>query len=133
MREVIECSLESAGYSVVTASGGREGLRLARELRPAAVTLDVMMPDLDGWTVLAAMKGDPTLADIPVVLMTMADEKKRGYSLGASDYLVKPVDRDKLIRVLRSICGSIGGHVLLVDDDDTMRRGMRQTLEPAGW
>ena len=132
-REVIGCWLEGAGYSVVTASGGREGLRLARELRPAAITLDVIMPDLDGWTVLAAIKGDPTLADIPVVLMTIVDEKKRGYSLGATDYLVKQVDRDKLIRVLRSICGSPGGHVLLVDDDDAMRRGVRQALVPAGW
>jgi CheY-like chemotaxis protein len=133
VREVIGRFLERAGYSVVTASGGKEGLRLAQELRPAAMTLDVMMPDLDGWTVLAAMKGDPTLADIPIVLMTIVDERNRGYSLGASDYLVKPVDRDKLIGVLRGICGSVGGKVLLIDDDDTMRRGMRLMLEPAGW
>jgi signal transduction histidine kinase/DNA-binding response OmpR family regulator len=133
VREVIGRFLERAGYSVVTASGGKEGLRLAQELRPAAMTLDVMMPDLDGWTVLAAMKGDPTLADIPIVLMTIEDERNRGYSLGASDYLVKPVERDKLIGVLRSICGSVGGKVLLIDDDDTMRRGIRLTLEPAGW
>jgi adenylate cyclase len=133
VREVIGRFLERAGYSVVTANGGKEGLRLAQELRPAAMTLDVMMPDIDGWTVLAAMKGDPTLADIPIVLMTILDERSRGYSLGASDYLVKPVDRDKLIGVLRSICGSVGGKVLLIDDDDTMRRGIRLTLEPAGW
>jgi adenylate cyclase len=133
VREVIERFLERAGYSVVTANGGKEGLRLAQELRPAAMTLDVMMPDIDGWTVLAAMKGDPTLADIPIVLMTILDERSRGYSLGASDYLVKPVDRDKLIGVLRSICGSVGGKVLLIDDDDTMRRGIRLALEPAGW
>jgi CheY-like chemotaxis protein len=132
-REVIGCSLEAAGYSVVTASGGQEGLRLARELRPAAITLDIMMPDLDGWTVLAAIKGDPTLADIPVILMSILEEKNRGYSLGAIDYLVKPVDRDKLIQILRRVCGAVGGHVLLVDDDDPMRRGMRQALEPAGW
>jgi adenylate cyclase len=133
VREVIGRFLERAGYSVVTAGGGKEGLRLAQELRPAAMTLDVMMPDLDGWTVLAAMKGDPTLADIPIVLMTIVDERNRGYSLGASDYLVKPVDRDKLIGVLRGICGSVGGKVLLIDDDDTMCRGIRLTLEPAGW
>ncbi len=133
VREVIGRVLERAGYSVVTANGGKEGLRLAQELRPAAMTLDVMMPDIDGWTVLAAMKGDPRLADIPIVLMTILDERSRGYSLGASDYLVKPVDRDKLIGVLRSICGSVGGKVLLIDDDDTMRRGIRLTLEPAGW
>ena len=73
--------------------GGQEGLRLVRELRPAAVTLDIMMPDLDGWTVLAAIKGDPALAGIPVVLMSIVDQKNRGYALGAADYLVKPVDR----------------------------------------
>ena len=89
--------------------GGQEGLRLVRELRPAALTLDIMMPDLDGWTVLAAIKGDPELAGIPVVLISIVDQKNRGYALGAADYLVKPVDRSKLIETLRSICGSTGG------------------------
>jgi adenylate cyclase len=133
VREVIGRFLERAGFSVVTANGGHEGLRLARELRPAAMTLDVMMPDLDGWTVLAAIKGDPLLAEIPVVLVTIVDEKKRGYSLGASDYLVKPVDRRKLTELLRSICGPVAGHVLVVDDEDTVRRAMRLALESAGW
>ena len=63
---------------------------------PIAITLDVMMPDIDGWTVLAAIKGDPDLADIPVILVTIVDEKQRGYTLGAADYLVKPVDRERL-------------------------------------
>ena len=133
VREVIKRFLERAGYAVVTANGGREGLRLARDLRPAAITLDVIMPDLDGWTVLAAIKGDPEVANIPVILVTIVDEKNRGYSLGACDYLVKPVNRDKLAEVLRNICGSVGGHVLVIDDDDTVRRGMRLALEPAGW
>jgi signal transduction histidine kinase len=79
VREVIERHLTREGFAVVTASGGQEGLRLARELHPAAVTLDVMMPDLDGWTVLAAIKGDPELADIPVILVSIVDEKNRGY------------------------------------------------------
>ena len=121
------------GFAVVTASGGQEGLRLARELHPAAITLDVMMPDLDGWTVLAAIKGDPELADIPVILVSIVDEKNRGYALGATDYMVKPVDRAKLSGVLRNICGAAGRQVLLVDDDDMMRRGMRQALEKDGW
>jgi adenylate cyclase len=133
VREVIKRFLERVGYAVVTASGGQEGLRLARNLRPAAITLDVMMPDLDGWTVLAAIKGDPELASIPVILMTIVDEKNRGYSLGAYEYLVKPINRDKLAEVLRNVCGSVGGHVLVIDDDDTVRRGMRLALEPAGW
>ncbi|MBI1997734.1 MAG: response regulator [Deltaproteobacteria bacterium] len=133
VREVMERYLAREGFSVVTASGGQEGLRMARELHPAAITLDVIMPDLDGWTVLAAIKGDPELADIPVILMTIVDEKNRGYSLGATDYIVKPVDRQRLSGVLRNICGAVGRQVLLVDDDDMMRRGMRLTLEKDGW
>jgi CheY-like chemotaxis protein len=92
-----------------------------------------MMPDLDGWTVLAAMKGDPALASIPVVLMSMVDQKNRGYALGAADYLVKPVDRTKLVETLTSICGSAAGRALLVDDDDLVRRVVRQVLQPLGW
>jgi len=133
VRELVARHLERAGFAVTTAKGGQDGLRLARELRPAAVTLDIMMPDLDGWTVLAAMKGDPALASIPVVLMTIVEEKNRGYALGAADYLVKPVDRSKLVEALRHICGSSAGHVLLIDDDDVVRRGVRQALEPIGW
>jgi GAF domain-containing protein/CheY-like chemotaxis protein len=133
VRELVERHLERAGFAVVTARGGQEGLRLVRELRPAAVTLDIMMPDLDGWTVLAAIKGDPALASIPVVLMSIAEEKNRGYALGAADYLVKPVDRTKLVETLTSICGPAAGCVLLVDDDDLVRRGVRQALEPIGW
>jgi CheY-like chemotaxis protein len=92
-----------------------------------------MMPDLDGWTVLAAIKGDPELAGIPVVLMSIVDQKNRGYALGAAEYLVKPVDHNKLVATLRSICGASAGHALLVDDDATVRRSVRQALEPIGW
>jgi GAF domain-containing protein/CheY-like chemotaxis protein len=133
VRELVQRHLERAGFAVVAATGGQEGLRLVRELRPAAVTLDVMMPDLDGWTVLAAIKGDPALASIPVVLMSIVDQKNRGYALGAADYLVKPVDRAKLVATLSGICGSTAGCALLVDDDDVVRRGVRQALEPIGW
>src|SRR6516165_4008924 len=104
VRELVKRHVERSGFAVVTAGGGQEGLRLVRELRPAAVTLDIMMPDLDGWTVLAAIKGDPELAGIPVVLMSIVDQKNRGYALGAADYLVKPVDRAKLVETLKNIC-----------------------------
>jgi CheY-like chemotaxis protein len=133
VRELVVRHLERAGFAAVAARGGQEGLRLVRELRPAAVTLDIMMPDLDGWTVLAAMKGDPALASIPVVLMSIVDQKKRGYALGAADYLVKPIDRAKLVATLTGICGSTAGRVLLVDDDEVVRRGVRHILEPMGW
>ncbi|HSQ79585.1 MAG TPA: response regulator [Casimicrobiaceae bacterium] len=133
VREILERYLTREGFSVVTAGSGLDGLRLAREIQPAAITLDVMMPDVDGWTVLAAIKGDPMLADIPVILVTIVDEKSRGYSLGATDYMVKPIDRDRLVGVLRNISGAAGRHALLVDDDDLMRRGMRLALEQDGW
>ena len=133
VRELVERHLERSGFAVVTASGGREGLRLVRELRPAAVTLDILMPDLDGWTVLAAIKGDPALSGTPVVLMSIVDQKNRGYALGAADYLVKPVDRAKLVETLTGICGATAGRVLLVDDDEVVRRSVCQALEPIGW
>jgi CheY-like chemotaxis protein len=133
VREVTERFLVREGFSVVTAEGGARGLQLARELHPAAMTLDVMMPDIDGWTVLAAIKGDPALADIPVILMTIVDEKNRGYALGAADYMVKPVDRERLVAVLRDVAGGGGRSVLVVDDDDVLRQGIRQALERDGW
>jgi CheY-like chemotaxis protein len=133
VRELVVRHLERGGFAAVTARGGQEGLRLVRELRPAAVTLDIMMPDLDGWTVLAAIKGDPELASIPVVLLSIVEEKKRGYALGAADYLVKPVGRATLVETLRNICGATAGRVLLVDDDEMVRRSVRQALEPIGW
>jgi len=133
VRDLVVRHLERGGFAAVAARGGQEGLRLVRELRPAAVTLDIMMPDLDGWTVLAAIKGDPELAGIPVVLMSIVDQKNRGYALGAADYLVKPVDRATLVETLRNICGATVGRVLLVDDDEMVRRSVRLALEPIGW
>jgi adenylate cyclase len=133
VREVVGRYLVREGFTFAEAAGGREGLRLARELNPAAITLDITMPDLDGWTVLAAIKGDPALADIPVILLTIIDEKNRGFALGASEYLVKPIDRDKLIRVLRQLCTPLGGSILVVDDDQISRAGLRNALQQAGW
>jgi signal transduction histidine kinase/DNA-binding response OmpR family regulator len=133
VREVVGRFLARSGFAVASAAGGLDALRMVRELRPAAVTLDVIMPDLDGWTVLAAIKGDPDLADIPIILMTIADEKTRGYALGAIDYLVKPVDRNKLAAVLRSICGATRRRMLVVDDDEFMRNHLVRSLKEDGW
>jgi signal transduction histidine kinase/CheY-like chemotaxis protein len=134
VRELMERFLVREGFPVVTAANGVDGLRRARELRPAAITLDVLMPDLDGWTVLAALKGDPELADIPVIFVTILDEKTKGYSLGATDYLVKPVDRERLAQVLERICGDRPSRrMLLVEDDETTRMVTQHALERDGW
>src|SRR5215472_15368856 len=133
VREVIGRYLEREGFAIAEATGGYEALRLARELRPAAISLDIAMPDLDGWSVLGAIKGDSRLSEIPVVLVTMLDERNRGFALGASEYLVKPIDRDKLVRVLRQLSTPPGSSILVVDDDQAARRSLRIALEQAGW
>ena len=132
VREVMARYLEREGFTVVTAADGVEGLRLAREQHPAAITLDVMMPGLDGWTVLAALKGDPDLSHIPVVLVTIVDQTQRGYALGVVEHLVKPVDRERLVGVLRGLCDR-PGCVLLVEDDADIRRITRDALTAGGW
>jgi len=101
MRRV--CTRE--GFDVVTASGGEEGLRLAREKRPSIITLDVVMPGIDGWTVLTKLKADAELSAIPVIMISISDEKSRGLALGAANYLVKPVDRDRLAGALEPYRG----------------------------
>ena len=103
-RDLLERLLTREGMRVVTAAGGAEGLRLAEQLRPAAITLDVLMPSVDGWEVLSALKAAPDLADIPVILLTITDDRHLGYSLGAADYLSKPLDRDRLLAVLAKHC-----------------------------
>ena len=133
-REIIERFLLKDGFSVVTAGSGEQGLRLAQECRPVAITLDVMMPGMDGWSVLRVLKADPALRDIPVIMLTMIDDQTRGYSLGAVDYLTKPVDRELLHRTLsRYYCAEAVCPVLLVEDDVETRALMAHTLEKAGW
>ncbi len=132
--EIIERYLMKDGYDVVTAASGEEGLRLAHEIQPAAITLDVMMPDMDGWSVLRALKADPDLRDTPVIMLSMIDDRTRGYSLGAVDYLTKPVDREQLHNALsRYHCAEEICTVLLVDDDPKARELMAPALKKAGW
>jgi len=121
------------GLRAVVASDGAEGLRLAKELRPLAITLDVMMPRIDGWAVLAALKADPDTAAIPVIMLTMVEDKSLGYALGASDYLTKPIDRDRLSAVLGKYrLGGAGDTVLVVEDDALIRAQVRGVLAAQG-
>jgi CheY-like chemotaxis protein len=134
VRDLMKRFLNKEGFQVETAADGESGLYLAKELHPAAITLDVMMPGMDGWAVLTALKADPDLADIPVVMLTMVDEKNLGYALGASDYLTKPIERDRLINVLNKYrCDHPKCSVLLVEDDALTREMMRRMLEKEGW
>lgn len=133
-RNLLERALRRKGYRVATASNGLEALARARELHPVAVTLDVVMPDMDGWTVLAQMKATPELAEIPVILVTMTDDRARGYALGASDVMSKPYDLERLLDTLNRQKG-FGEQptVLIVDDDAPTRHLLRRTLTRDGW
>ena len=115
------------------AADGEEGLRLARQHRPAVVFLDVIMPRLDGWAVLAALKGDPAFKDTPVVMLTVVSDQDMGYMLGAADYLQKPIDRDQLATTLSKYKPAPGGRVLVVDDDPATREVLRRALTKDGW
>ncbi|HEY9359853.1 MAG TPA: GAF domain-containing protein, partial [Xanthobacteraceae bacterium] len=133
-RELIAEHLKAEGLPVVTAASGLEGLKLAKHLRPIAITLDVMMPDLDGWSVLAALRQDTELADIPVIMVTILDEQRRAASLGAAGYLTKPIDRDRLRRIMgRFRTPARATRVLLVEDDADQRERLRAWLEGQHW
>jgi len=134
VREILQAYLSKVGYQVVAATNGEEGLNLAKKLRPDAITLDVMMPGMDGWEVLSKLKADPDLAHIPVIMLTMMEDQDIGYSLGAAEYLTKPITRSQLINVLRkyrteqSTCT-----VMVVEDDAITREMMIRMLHKVGW
>ena len=131
VRELMQRFLGKEGFRVLTAANGEDGLRLAREQRPDAITLDVMMPGMDGWAVLSALMADLTLTDIPVIMLTIVDDKRMGYALGASEYLTKPIDRARLIAVLSKYRRDLP--VLVVDDDAAVRMLLRRILEAEGY
>jgi CheY-like chemotaxis protein len=133
-RDLVTRFLGKGGFRVVTASDGNEGLIRARQLRPDVITLDVMMPGLDGWSLLAALKAEPALADIPVIMLTIADDRNKGFALGASEYLTKPLDRGRLATILRKYRGrGLCCSALVTEDDEVTRRALRETLEEEGW
>jgi DNA-binding response OmpR family regulator len=130
IHDLLKRFLTKQGFNVTTATSGAEGLRLAREIAPEAITLDVMMPGMDGWAVLTALKAHPKTANIPVVMMTMVDDRNLGYALGASDYLLKPIDQRNLGSVLDKYRpASTSKVVLLVEDDLKTREMLRRQLE----
>ncbi len=130
--------LHSGGYRSVVAAAGRDAIEKARELRPAAITLDVMLPDLQGWEVLRALKEDEEVRHIPVAIVSVVDDLQLGYALGATDYFVKPIDRHALLAWLdRFARGSAvapeGVKVLVVDDEPSARELLTGMLKPTGY
>jgi CheY-like chemotaxis protein len=126
-------TLAASGFRAVTAGAGEEGLELARSLKPSAITLDVIMPGMDGWAVLRELKNDRETRDIPVIMLTMTDDRDMGYALGATEFLTKPIERDQLVRLLERHSSDPEGGVLVVDDDPEVREMVRRALEREGW
>lgn len=125
--------LEAERFKMISATDGVEGLTLAREHRPTVIILDLHLPRLDGWTVLAELKSDPALAGIPVIMMSVEEQRARGFSFGACEYLVKPVEPDRLVSVVRKALVPSGGDVLVVDDDQHTREMVSRVLRRSGY
>ena len=133
-RALLRRVLTKESFLVAEAADGEEGIRMARRLMPDCITLDVMMPGMDGWAVLSTLKADPDLAEIPVVMLSILDERNLGFSLGASEYLTKPIDRDRLKDILGRVAGApTGDLVLIVEDDAGTRESLRRMLDGEGW
>ncbi|PTL80035.1 response regulator [Vitiosangium sp. GDMCC 1.1324] len=135
VQHLVSGQLGPAGFTVVTATDGLEALKKARELRPHAIVLDIYLPRLDGWSVLSALKSEPDLARIPVIIISVEEQRARGFSLGACDYLVKPIEPEHLVEVVRRSIGTVtgAGEVLVVDDDASTRELVSRSLRRAGF
>jgi CheY-like chemotaxis protein len=134
VHDLLKRSLVRHGFRVESALSGEDGLRMARKLHPDAITLDVLMQGMDGWSVLNALKADHDLARIPVIMLSVMDSRNYGFLLGATEYLSKPVDRAKLVEVLsRYHRHGIAGSALLVEDDEHARRVVAGALRSEGW
>ena len=133
-RDLLKRFLNKEGFHVECAANGPEALAFVKHTRPTVITLDVMMPGMDGWAVLSRLKEDPLVANIPVIMLTIVDDKHFGHALGATEYLTKPVDREQLAAVLGKLRQSPSSRqVLVVDDDPDVREMLTRTLERQGW
>ena len=134
VRDLLMRYLSKEGYVVECVAGGDEGIQRAKEILPMAIILDVMMPRKDGWAVLQEIKSDPILKSIPVIMYTMLDEKNFGLAIGASDYLIKPVSKEKILQVLEKYKHQEPReYILIVDDDPDLLTMASRAIQKAGW
>jgi len=131
--DLIASALGSAGFYAIRARHGDEAIRLAKDSRPAAVTLDLVLPGMDGWEVLKRLKNDDATRQLPVVIISMVDNRDLGIALGADDYFVKPVDRTRLLDRLKEITARRGKRLLVIDDDATVHAILDEDLAALGY
>jgi signal transduction histidine kinase/CheY-like chemotaxis protein/HAMP domain-containing protein len=134
VHDVLDERLSAEGFHLIHAYGGEEAIRLAKQIKPDLITLDIIMPDKDGWSVLKALKSNPELSGIPVVVVTVLGDKDLGFALGAADFVTKPLDNEKIKNVLQKFWRDQDhAQVLIVEDDDNMRGLLRRLLQRQGW
>jgi CheY-like chemotaxis protein len=133
VQDLMQRLLSREGFRVVGATNGAKGIQLAKEIKPDVITLDVLMPGQDGWSVLNQLKSDPDLARIPVVMQSMLDEPGKAFMLGASDYLTKPVERSRIIEVVRRLQNQENRRALVVEDDIDTQALVAEWLRSDGW
>ncbi|MDM8535338.1 response regulator [Desulfobacterales bacterium HSG17] len=134
IRSIIKSYLIEAGYQVKTATGGRQGLDMAHKLKPFAITLDIMMPDMDGWEVIRELKTSEDTADIPVIIVSISDDRSTGTALGAAGYVIKPVDRNILLSEISKLASVRQvKQILAVDDDPIVLRQLEDLLGGKGY
>jgi signal transduction histidine kinase/CheY-like chemotaxis protein len=133
-RDLLRRFLTRQGFGVISSGRGREALSLARQWHPIAITLDILMGETSGWDILAELKADPELAEIPVIMVSIIDDKARGFAMGADDYLTKPVHPEKLTTILQKYrANDSRGTVLIIEDDEPSRQLLHRLLERDGW
>jgi len=132
-RSLLRRVLEKGGYRVLTARDGEQAVQLARQYRPALVTLDIMMPGIDGWGAMRLLRAEPELKDTPVLMCSVLDERRLAVAVGADAYLQKPVNRDALLSLVETHLGAPGSRVLVVDDDADARDLTGRRLKDAGY
>lgn len=131
-RDLLRRMFKKEGYAVLEAADGKTGIALAAEKHPDIITLDVMMPQMDGWAVLSTLKADPRTADIPVIMITMVENHPMGFALGAADYIVKPPDKTRVLNAVARCTAHDSDDILIVEDDPMAADIVRRTLEAAG-
>ena len=130
--ELMTRHLVKSGFNVTIASNGKEGLKLAKNEKPDVITLDILMPEIDGWSTLRSLKADPDVQNIPVIMASILDEKNKGFSLGAADFLSKPIEKTYLLKAVSNLIGATeNSTILLVEDDQNLRFTIREILEKA--
>ena len=124
---------KDASYNVIIASNGKDGLKLAKEIKPNLITLDILMPEMDGWSVLRTLKADPEVSNIPVIMASILDEKNKGFSLGASDFVSKPIEKENLLKSIENLIGkSENLKICLIEDDENLRFTIKELLQKQG-